>query len=101
MDISAIDLFCGCGGLTVGLKRAGFKVIGAVDNDPVAVTTYRANHRDVKVWSRDISKLTIAAVKRRLKLRMGELDPLSFSNRAISASIAELNSASNCFKATA
>jgi len=74
---TAIDLFCGCGGLTVGLKRAGFRIVGAVDNDSVAVATYKANHRDVKVWSRDISKLTIAAVKRRLNLRKGELDLIS------------------------
>ena len=50
----AIDLFCGCGGLTLGLKQAGFKVIGAIDIDPFAVETYRANHTGVKVWREDI-----------------------------------------------
>lgn len=35
----AIDLFCGCGGLTLGLKQVGFEVIGAVDNDHLAVET--------------------------------------------------------------
>lgn len=39
----AIDLFCGAGGLSLGLKDAGFLVTAALDNDPVAVRTYREN----------------------------------------------------------
>lgn len=53
----AIDLFCGCGGLTVGLKKAGFQILGAVDIDPLSVETYKANHSDVKVWEMDIRRL--------------------------------------------
>jgi len=41
---SAIDLFCGAGGLSEGLQRAGFEVCWAVDQDAVAVETYRENH---------------------------------------------------------
>ena len=39
----AIDLFCGAGGLSLGLKDAGFQVVAALDNHPVAVRTYAAN----------------------------------------------------------
>ena len=73
----AIDLFCGCGGLTLGLKQAGFEVIGAVDNDSLAVETYRVNHSEVHVWERDIQGLTVGWVKRKLGLRKGELDLLA------------------------
>ena len=27
----AVDLFCGCGGVSEGLKQAGFSVVAAVD----------------------------------------------------------------------
>jgi len=73
----AIDLFCGCGGLTLGLKQAGFEVIGAVDNDSLAVETYKVNHPEVHVWERDIQGLTVGWVKRKLGLRKGELDLLA------------------------
>ena len=41
--VTAIDLFCGAGGLSLGLMQAGFDVRAAVDNDPMAVRTYREN----------------------------------------------------------
>lgn len=75
--LKAIDLFCGCGGLTLGMKQAGFEVIGAVDNDHLAVETYKANHEDVEVWEEDITTLTVGEVKKRLNLKEGELDLLA------------------------
>lgn len=37
---TAIDLFAGAGGMSLGLKRAGFEVRAALDNDPIACRTY-------------------------------------------------------------
>lgn len=74
---SAIDLFCGCGGLTQGLRHAGFRVIGAVDNDAYALESYKANHKAVRVWSTDIRRLPVSHVQRELKLRKGQLDLLA------------------------
>lgn len=74
---TAIDLFSGCGGLTLGLRRAGFQVIGAVDNDPLCVETYKANHKDVHVWETDIRELKASQVMRTLGLKQGQLDLLA------------------------
>ncbi len=43
---AAIDLFCGAGGLSLGLSDAGLNVVAAVDNDPIAIRSYRANLGD-------------------------------------------------------
>lgn len=38
-----IDLFCGCGGFTLGLQNAGFDVVVGIDNWTPALDVYRAN----------------------------------------------------------
>lgn len=73
----AIDLFAGCGGLTLGLKQAGFHVIGAVENSELAVKTYKQNHNGVRVWHQDIRKLSVKTVQEELNLKRGELDLLA------------------------
>lgn len=74
---SAIDLFSGCGGLTLGLKQAGFNVLSAVEIDAAAVRTYTANHKDVAVVHADIRELSAAGLRRELGLRPGQLDLLA------------------------
>lgn len=54
----ALDLFSGCGGLTRGLTSAGFDVIAAIENDPDAAATYRANHPAVHLFEKDIRRVS-------------------------------------------
>ncbi|VVB57468.1 Modification methylase MthTI [uncultured archaeon] len=74
---TAIDLFSGAGGLTLGLKKAGFRVLAAVEIEPLAVETYRMNHPEVKVFSKNIRWLTCKRVMQELNIKPGELDLLA------------------------
>lgn len=40
---TAIDLFCGAGGLSLGLQAAGFTILVGADADPASVKTHTAN----------------------------------------------------------
>jgi DNA (cytosine-5)-methyltransferase 1 len=60
-SLSFIDLFCGCGGFTLGMERAGFKCLAAIDFNVEAVATLQANlshiehvlHRDLTAFGPD------------------------------------------------
>src|SRR5262249_35106922 len=74
---TAIDLFAGSGGLTHGLKRAGFDVVAAVEIDPLAAKTYSRNHPEVLMFENDIRDLTCRSVLRKLQKKKGEIDLLA------------------------
>lgn len=50
----AVDVFSGAGGLTLGLKRAGFRVAAAVEIEDHAFATYKTNHPEVRAIKQDI-----------------------------------------------
>jgi len=55
--ITAIDIYCGSGAVTEGLKAEGISVLAAIDNDPIACETFRLNHPEVHLVESDIRKL--------------------------------------------
>ena len=73
----AIDLFCGCGGLTTGLRQAGFWVRGGVDLDPLALECYRLNHPRTKSLRADITTLRSTDLERAFGIKRGQLDLLA------------------------
>jgi len=44
-EITAVDLFCGAGGLTRGLEKAGIEVAVGVDLDPACAYAYEKNNK--------------------------------------------------------
>lgn len=59
---NSIDLFSGCGGLTLGMKKAGFVTKIAIEKDENAVKAFRLNHKKTKVIPNDIKKVKISEV---------------------------------------
>ncbi|PHY94752.1 DNA (cytosine-5-)-methyltransferase [Acetobacter pomorum] len=75
--LTAIDLFSGCGGLTCGLKQAGFQVVAAVELDKKAQETYTINHPEVSLYKTDIRELDAKRIRLENNLGKGELDLLA------------------------
>lgn len=48
-NVNFIDLFCGCGGFSLGLKQAGLNELGAIDFNPEAIKVFKANFPETKV----------------------------------------------------
>ena len=58
-----IDLFCGCGGLSMGFEQAGFDIALAIDFWKDAITTYNHNHKDKVGKCENIKDLTTDFLK--------------------------------------
>ncbi|WP_243375045.1 DNA cytosine methyltransferase [Microvirga solisilvae] len=61
---TVVDLFCGSGAVSEALKKRHFKVVAAIDNDPVACATYAANHPRVHLYKQDIRSVDPKTIRR-------------------------------------
>lgn len=66
---SILDLYCGVGGYSLGAARAGFKVVGAIDNDPIAIEAHKKNFPTVNHLQVDLSNLSGKELLKRLSLK--------------------------------
>ncbi len=63
MKLNSLDLFSGIGGLSLGLKEAGFDVLASIEIDEYAIKGYKLNHPDTVVYKQDIRKFDTQNIK--------------------------------------
>jgi DNA (cytosine-5)-methyltransferase 1 len=75
-QLTAIDLFCGAGGLSEGFRQAGFEVLAGQDFDEPAGATFASTHPEAKFIGGPIQEVTVQHLLRSTGLRRGEVDVL-------------------------
>lgn len=68
---TCIDLFAGAGGLSLGLKMAGWNALAASDYDASACATYRQNFSHVDVIEGDVRKVDWSNLRGKVDLVAG------------------------------
>jgi len=62
MPVVAFDVFCGAGGVTYGLRRAGIRVAVGVDKEEDCRLAYTQNNPSAKFLCKDIRKLSASTL---------------------------------------
>jgi DNA (cytosine-5)-methyltransferase 1 len=70
--LKAIDFFCGAGGMSFGLQKAGVKILGGIDNDSNCKETYEKNIKGGKFIKRNLVHLSATELGRRLGLKRND-----------------------------
>ena len=70
--IVALDFFCGCGGATHGMQKAGIEVLAGFDNDPDVKFAYEKNNEGSKFYKIDLAQTS--EVQKQIELILKELE---------------------------
>ena len=65
--LNVIDLFCGCGGLSLGFEQAGYNILLGIDIWEDALKTFKYNHKNSDTLCADLSTLSPNEVNNKIK----------------------------------
>ncbi len=62
--MNVVDLFCGCGGLSLGFEQAGYNILLGIDHDKSALETFKRNHKGSEIIHGDIQEVTASDIRK-------------------------------------
>jgi DNA (cytosine-5)-methyltransferase 1 len=74
---TAVDLFCGCGGISLGLRAAGFRILAGADLDQKYICSFEKNFPEAMTIQIDLSNVTPADFMGNIGVAKGDLDLLA------------------------
>ena len=77
VQLKAIELFAGAGGLALGIEKAGFNTIGLIEIDKNACNTLKFNRPNWNVINENIANISSRNLEDFFSIKKGELDLLS------------------------
>ena len=77
VELKAIELFAGAGGLALGVEKAGFNTIGLIEIDKNACNTLKLNRPNWNVINENIANISLKNLEDFFSIKKGELDLLS------------------------
>lgn len=63
---TVLDLFCGCGGMSLGFEQAGYNILLGIDIWEDALATYVKNHKNHNTLCADLSNLKAEIVEEKI-----------------------------------
>ena len=75
--LTAVDLFCGCGGISKGLQDAGFEILAGVDVEPNYICTFSHNFLNAKSLQIDLETISPETFMKMVGINRGEIDLLA------------------------
>lgn len=76
-NMKALDLFCGCGGISTGLRMAGFDVVAGVDIEKKYLATFARNFGSNKAHELNLCDISPKELMKILDIKRGELNLLA------------------------
>jgi DNA (cytosine-5)-methyltransferase 1 len=62
-------MFAGVGGLSLGVKQAGFNVLAAIEKEPINCATYKSNFPNTKVFENALEDVDMSEIS-----KLGKVD---------------------------